>query len=385
MTVETARPARLLFVVTEDWFFASHFLSVAVAARAAGFDVAVTVRVRDPALRRRIEAAGVRVIPSAHERGHFGPLAMLGHARAFARLFRAERPDIVHLVSVRLVVLAGFGALMAGVPRRVQAVTGLGLMGASRGAKARAARATLGRLLRGPLGGGRAHHVFENREDPVLLGMDPDGSRVTVVGGAGIDPAREAAQPLPPMPPLRAALVARMVHSKGVDVAVEALRRARAAGAPVELSLYGAPDPENPRAVTEEQLRRWSAEPGIAWHGHAADVAAVWRAHHVVLVPSRGGEGLPRSLLEGAAAARAVLTTATPGCATFARDGIEGFVVPPDDPDALADALVTLAHDPELVERFALAARARVLDGFTAERVAADFVGVYRTLAEGLR
>lgn len=379
------RPVRLLFVVTEDWFFVSHFLSVAVAARAAGFDVAVTVRVRDEALRRRIEAAGVRVIPSTHERGHFGPLAMLGHARAFARLFRAERPDIVHLVSVRLIVLGGFGALMAGVPRRVQAVTGLGLMGASRGARARLGRAALGLLLRGPLGGTRAHHVFENREDPALLGMDPDGPRVTVVGGAGIDPAREAAQPLPPMPPLRAALVARMVHSKGVDVAVEAVRRARAAGAPVELSLFGAPDPDNPRAVTEDQLRRWSEEPGIAWHGHAADVPAVWRAHHVVLVPSRGGEGLPRSLLEGAAAARAVLTTSTPGCATFARDGTEGFVVPPEDPDALADALVTLAHDPALVERFAQAARARVLDGFTTERVAAAFVGVYRGLAGGLR
>ena len=379
------RRARLLFVVTEDWFFVSHFLTVAMAARAAGFDVAVTVRVRDEALRSRIEAAGVRVIPSAHERGHFGPLAMLGHARAFASLFRAERPDIVHLVSVRLIVLAGFGALMAGVPRRVQAVTGLGLLGASRSAKARAARAALGRLLRGPLGGRRAHHVFENREDPALLGMDPEGRRVTVVGGAGIDPAREAAQPLPPMPPLRAAVVARMVHSKGVDVAVEALRRARAAGAPVELSLYGAPDPENPRTVSEDQLRRWSEEPGVTWHGHAADVAAVWRAHHVVLVPSRGGEGLPRALLEGAAAARAVLTTATPGCATFARDGVEGFVVPPDDPEALADRLVTLAHDPALVERFAGAARARVLDGFTAERVAADFVAVYRGLAEGLR
>ncbi len=379
------RPAKLLFVVTEDWFFASHFLSVAVAARAAGFDVAVTVRVRDEALRARIVAAGVRVIPSAHERGHFGPLAMIGHARRFADLFRAERPDIVHLVSVRLIVLAGFGALMAGVPRRVQAVTGLGLLGASRSAKARAARAALGRLLRGPLGGARVHHVFENRQDPVLLGMNPDGPRVTVVGGAGIDPAREAAQPLPPMPPLRVALVARMVHSKGVDVAVEALRRARAAGAPVELSLYGAPDPENPRAVTEAQLRAWSAEPGIAWHGHARDIAAVWRAHHVVLVPSRGGEGLPRALLEGAAAARAVLTTATPGCATFTRDAIEGFVVPPDDPEALADALVTLAHDPALVERFALAARARVLDGFTADQVAADFVQVYRQLADSLR
>lgn len=376
---------RLLFVVTEDWFFVSHFLSVAAAARAAGFDVAVTVRIRDEALRRRVEAAGVRVIPSGHERGHFGPLAMLGQARAFAGLFRAERPDIVHLVSLRLVVIAGLGALLAGVPRRVQAVTGLGLMGASHGPAARLARRALGWLLRGPLGGRRARFVFENREDPVLLGLDPDGPRVAVVGGAGIDPEREIAQPLPPMPPLRAAVVARMVHSKGVDVAVEALRLARAAGAPVELSLFGVPDPENPRAVPADRLRRWSEEPGVAWHGHASDIAAVWRDHHVVLVPSRGGEGLPRSLLEGAAAARAVLTTATPGCATFTRDGIEGFVVPPDDAEALADALVVLAHDPALLERFAGAARARVLDGFTTAQVAADFVGLYRSLAEDLR
>ena len=376
---------RLLFVVTEDWFFVSHFLSVAIAARDAGFDVAVTVRVRDEALRSRIEAAGVRVVPSHHERGHFGPLAMLRQALGFARLFRAERPVIVHLVSVRLIVIAGLGALLAGVPHRVQAVTGLGLMGASRSLKARLGRGALGWLLRGPLGGRRAHFVFENREDPALLGLDPDGSRVTVVGGAGIDPEREPAQPLPPMPPLRAALVARMVHSKGVDVGVEALRRARAAGAPVELSLFGDPDPENPRAVSAEQLRRWSEEPGITWHGHAKDIGDVWRSHHVVLVPSRGGEGLPRSLLEGAAAARAVVTTATPGCATFARDGIEGFVVPPDDPEALADALVTLAYDPALVERFAQAARARVLDGFTTAQVAADFVAVYRGLAADRR
>lgn len=376
---------RLLFVVTEDWFFVSHFLSVAVAARAAGFDVAVTVRIRDEALRRRIEASGVRVIPSGHERGHFGPLAMLGQARAFARLFRAERPDIVHLVSLRLVVIAGLGALLAGVPRRVQAVTGLGLMGASHGPAARLARRALGWLLRGPLGGRRVRFVFENREDPVLLGLDPDGPRVAVVGGAGIDPERDRAQPLPPMPPLRAAVVARMVHSKGVDVAVGALRLARAAGAPVELSLFGAPDPENPRAIPADRLRRWSEEPGVAWHGHATDISAVWRDHHVVLVPSRGGEGLPRSLLEGAAAARAVLTTATPGCATFTRDGIEGFVVPPDDAEALADGLVALAHDPALLERFAQAARARVLEGFTTAQVAADFVGLYRSLAEDLR
>ena len=373
-------PPKLLFVVTEDWFFVSHFLSVALAAREAGFAVAVSVRVRDPALQRRIEAAGIRVVPSRHERGHFGPLALVGHVRGFASMFRRERPDIVHLISVRLIVLAGIAAALAGRSRRIQAVTGLGLIGASTTLKARVLRAGLGLLLRGPLGGRFVRYVFENREDPVLLGFSSASPQIVIVGGAGVDPRREIQQPLPPLPPLRVAVVARMVQSKGVDVAVEAIRLARAAGAPVELSLYGNPDPENPRAITTERLRGWSTEPGVVWHGHASDIAAVWRDHHVVCVPSRGGEGLPRSLLEGAAAGRAVVTTLTPGCATFTRDGIEGFVVPPGDAEALADVFVTLAHDPALVLRFAEAARERVVDGFTTDQVSRDFVAVYRSL-----
>ena len=194
------------------------------------------VRLRDPQMRRRIEDAGVRVIASAHERGRFGPLALARQVLGFARLFRIERPDLVHLVSVRLIVIAGAGAALAGRRRRVHAVTGLGLMGASATPKARIARHMLGSVLRVALGGAGVRTVFENRQDPVTLGMDPDGPRVRVVGGAGIDPARELGQPLRPMPPLRIAVVARMVFSKGIDVAVEAVRRARAAGAPVELA-----------------------------------------------------------------------------------------------------------------------------------------------------
>ena len=371
----------LLFVVTEDWFFVSHFLGVARAAREAGFAVTVHVRVQTPALQARIEAEGIKVVPSGHERGHFGPFAVIGHIRAFAAVMRRERPDLVHLVSVRLIVLAGFAALWAGVPARVHAVTGLGLLGASHGAKARTARCLLGWLLRGPLGGRRVASVFENREDPVLLGMDPDGPGVTIVGGAGIDPDREAVQPLPMQPPLRLAVVARMIYSKGIDVAVEAVRRARAAGHDVTLTLAGAPDSHNPRSLSTEQLQAWNREPGIAWVGHASDIAALWRDHHVVCVPSRGGEGLPRSLLEGAAAGRAVLTTRTPGCATFTRDGVEGFVVPPDDAAALAEAIGRLARDPDLVAGMGQAARARVLDGFTRDAVARSFVAVYRALA----
>ena len=375
-----SRAKTLMFFVTEDWFFVSHFLGVARAAKAAGFVVSVHVRVQTPALQARIEAEGIRVIPSAHRRGHFGPLAILGHIRRFTRLLRRESPDIVHLVSVRMIVLGGIAARLARVPARVQAVTGLGLVAASPGWKARLARRGMGWLLRGLLDGRGVAYVFENREDPVLLGIDPDGAGVVVVGGAGVDPDRESEQPMPGSPPLRIALVARMIASKGIDVAVAAVGQARAAGQDVALTLAGAPDTHNPRAFTVDQLTRWAQEPGVTWRGHVADVKAIWRDHHVVCVPSRGGEGLPRALLEGAAAGRAVLTTDTPGCSTFTRDGVEGVVVPPGDPDALARGMLRLATDPALVARMGAAARARVLDGFTTAAVSAAFVNLYRNL-----
>src|SRR5215210_4437504 len=176
-------------------------------------------------------------------------------------------------------------ASWAGVSRRVFALTGLGFLGARTDRRSRLARAAVRTLVRG-LETRNTHYLFENADDPQLLGVHPREPRVTLVGGAGIDPDRLTPEPLPPQPPLRVAVVARMLWSKGVDVAVDAVRAARAQGAAVELSLYGAPDPSNPKAIPEATLRGWSKEPGIAWHGATADVAGVWRDHHLCCLPS---------------------------------------------------------------------------------------------------
>jgi glycosyltransferase involved in cell wall biosynthesis len=367
----SAAGKKLAFIVTEDWFFASHFLPMARAAREMGFDTLVIARVRDH--RPAIEATGARVVPLEAERRSLNPMAAGYAAGRLAAILRAEKPDIVHCIALRPILVGGAAALMAGVTRRVYALTGTGFLGARDGLMARSARTGLRTLIRGPLESPGTHYLFENPDDPRLLGLDPAEARVTIVGGAGIDPDALRPAPLPPQPPLRVAVVARMVWSKGIDLAVEALRLARAAGADVELSLYGAPDPSNPKDIAEKTLRDWSAEPGITWHGRTDDVAAVWRAHHVCCLPSRGGEGLPRTLLEGAACGRAVVTTDVPGCRALVRDGVEGLVVPPDDARALAAAFLRLAGDPELVARFGAAARARVNDGFT-ERAVTDGV-----------
>ncbi len=354
---------KLVFIVTEDWFFCSHFLPMARAAKELGLAVTVICRVRDH--QPIIEATGARVVPLEAERKSLNPFAALQATLRLSRLLRDEQADLVHCIALRSILVGGAAATLAGIKRRVYALTGLGFLGARQDGIGHAARMLVRNLIR-LLTTSQTRFLFENRDDPRMIGLDPDDAeRVTIVGGAGVDPALLTVSPQPSFPPLRVAVIARMLWSKGIDLAVEATRLARAKGADITLSLYGAPDPSNPKAVPEETLRLWSKEPGITWHGPTRDVVAVWRDHHVSCLPSRGGEGLPRTLLEGAACGRASVTTDVPGCRDLVRNGIEGFVVPSDNAAALAEAFVALAADPALVTQMGEAARQRILHGYT--------------------
>lgn len=370
---------KLLFVVTEDWFFASHFLPMARAARELDLDVVVIARERQH--RRVIEATGARLIALEAERGSLSPLALLHQVQTLKRLITAERPDILHCIALKPIALAGLAGRLAGIERRVYALTGLGFLGARQGQLAALARLAARTWLREAIDGPGVRFLFENPDDPVMLGLNPQNKgKVAIVGGAGVDPLVLMPEPMPPAPPLKVAVVARMLWSKGVDLAVEAVKLARAQGARVELTIHGAPDSSNPKAIPEPTLKEWAARPGIHWAGPTRDIEGVWRAHHLCCLPSRGGEGLPRTILEAAACGRAILTTDVSGCRSFVRDGQDGMVVPPDDAAALARALIVLAGAPGLVERMGASARNRLLDGHTERDVMDAVKALYRGL-----
>lgn len=381
LSVPAASPARakkLIFVVTEDWFFCSHFLPMAKVALGLGLDVAVVTRVSQH--RQTIETAGVRILPFDDDRGAHGVRAILRFVARLRGIFQRERPDLVHLIALKPAVLGGLAARLAGIDRRIYALTGQGFLAADVSAKNRLVLASLRTVLRWVLDGPKVRYLFENEDDPAILAPHIDPSRISILGGAGIDPQEFIPQPFPPMPPLRIAIVARMLWQKGIDLAVAATAAARARGAPVELSLYGAPDPANPRSISREQLLAWSGEPGVKWYGATGDVAEVWARHHVCCLPSRGGEGLPRSLLEAAACGRPIVTTDVAGCRTFVRHSLDGLVVPPSDTERLADAFVTLAGAPALVAAMGGSARKRVMEGFSSDHVSSAVGAVYADL-----
>jgi glycosyltransferase involved in cell wall biosynthesis len=278
-----------------------------------------------------------------------------------------------------MMVLGGLAARAARRPYLVLAPTGLGYVWIERGPLAAVARAVVrrivGYLVRHP---GTAC-VFENAEDPGEFGLDPAGPKVVLVGGAGVDPLAFQAGPEPPAPPVKIALLARMIKPKGIAEAVAAVRRARALGAAVELDLYGVPDPSNRTSYVEADLQRWSGEPGIHWQGATNDVARVHREHHVTMLLSLR-EGLPKCLVEAAAAGRPIVTTDVPGCREVVRQGREGLLVPPGDIEATALALLKLAGDQPLRQRLGAAANARFHERFTLAAVRAVFADLYRSL-----
>lgn len=365
---------KLLYLVTEDWFFVSHFLPMARTARAAGFEVVVATRVRDHAT--RIEAEGCRVVALEGERRSLGILEALRGFWRIVQIVRAERPDVVHCIALRMVALGGLAARLGGAERLVLAPTGLGLLWSEDSLVNRLARPTLrvtiGRWLRGA----QTRYLFENTDDPREFGLE-NSPAVTIVPGAGADPQDYPPLSEPTAPPVKVAVVARMIEAKGIADAVAAVRRARALGAPVELDLYGAPDPSNRRSCSEQDLNRWSAEPGVRWLGRTADVPDVWRTHHVAMLLTWYREGVPRSLIEAAACGRPIVTTDSPGCRDLVRDRQEGILVPPHDVEAAARALVELAGDADLRARLGRAAHARFEERFTEAEVRRRVGSVY--------
>jgi glycosyltransferase involved in cell wall biosynthesis len=368
---------KLLYFHSEDWAFCQHFLPMARAAQAAGFDVAVAVRVRADA--DRLAAAGCRVIPLEAERGSLSPFELVRSFVRMVRIVRAERPDVVHCIALRPVALGGLAARLGGARRLVLAPTGLGHLWIENGPVERLARSLarllIGRVLRGP----STRYLFENTDDPREFGLDPAGPDVTIVGGAGVDPGEFPASPEPPAPPVKVAVVARMLVPKGIAETVAAVRGARAQGAPVELNLHGAPDPSNRRSYSEDDLRQWSTEPGVAWHGPTDDIARVWRENHVAVLLSYR-EGLPKGLVEAAAAGRPIVTTDVTGCRAVVRDGVEGLLVPLGDIDAAARALARLAGDAPLRARMGEAAHAHFRERFTEEAVMRTMTALYAGL-----
>ncbi|MCF6199846.1 MAG: glycosyltransferase family 4 protein [Hyphomicrobiaceae bacterium] len=373
------KSCKILFICTEDWFYYSHFRPLVKAAqKIKGAKVLLATSVGDK--RRDLESCGLDVIPVDFDRASMGIFSALRLFWQLSRLLRSEKPDIVHFIALKPVLLGGLLRLVAPPTRVVYHVTGLGTLAEGDSGRKRILRRLVFRLPGYYLRSKKTMLFVENPDDADYLrkyGLSPDAP-VTILGGAGVDPEKYCAQPIEEKDQLYVTFVGRMIRTKGVDVLVEAMALLAERLPNLHLQLYGVCDPANPGSYEEKTLREWGQRPNISWHGYSRDIVNICREADICVVPTRTREGMPRAMLEAASCARPLVVTNVPGCRHFVRDGVEGFVVPTQDAGALATALFELASDRALREKMGHAARQRVLEGFTESHVINEVAKAYR-------
>jgi glycosyltransferase involved in cell wall biosynthesis len=369
-----ASAPRLLYVVTEDWYFLSHRLPMARAARAAGFEVHVATRIVDGAA--AIKSEGFVAHPVPFVRGKLSLIAALRTIAALRRIQRQVAPSITHHVALQVSILGSLAAI--GRPgARINALTGFGHTFISNSLRTRTLRTLIGILLRALVNRPKTVALVQNPDDrKSLLALGIDNNHIVIIPGSGVDTDALKPQPEPAGPPT-VAFVGRLLDDKGIRTLVSAHRLLRGTNSNIELLIAGTPDPANPASVSEQEAAQFNREPGVTWLGHVDDIAALWARAHIAALPSRR-EGLPKSLLEAAACGRAMVATDVPGCREIVRPQETGLLVPADDAPALSAAIGKLAASPELRARFGAAARRLVVERFSAETIGRQTVDLYR-------
>ena len=334
---------KLLFVVNVDWFFISHRLPIALAAKKLGYTIHIATSLTDKLT--ELQQHGLIVHPLKMDRSSTGLYSVLHNLLELWQVFKSVKPDVIHLVTIKPVLLGGIVARLAGIPAVVAAVSGLGFVFIDNGLKASIRRWLVGTLYRLAFGHRNMKVIFQNKDDlQSVTNVAPlSDQKVAMIRGSGVDLASYAHLPLPEGAPI-VVLAARLLVDKGVREFIEAARTLKSRSCPARFVLVGTVDLANPASLTQHEVDNWVKEGVVDWWGHRSNMPEVLSTAQIVVLPSYR-EGMPKVLLEAAACGRAVITTDVPGCRDAIDPDVTGLLVPVRNTKALADAIEGLIND----------------------------------------
>lgn len=310
------------------------------------------------------------------DRAGLNPLADAGVLAAYTRLLRKVRPVAYLSFTIKPNIYGALAARLANVPS-VPNVSGLGTSFLHGGILS----SFISKLYR--IAFMRSHVVFFQNPDDLKLFLTrkivrPDQARL--LPGSGIDLDR--------FRPVDAAMagattflfIGRLIADKGVREFVDAAKIVRKRHSEARFQLLGALDPGNRSGIAAEELQSW-IDQGLVEHlGQADDVRPVIAAAHAVVLPSYR-EGLPRSLLEGAAMGKPLIATDVPGNRELVKHRETGLLCNVRDAGSLADAMSEfLEMDSSDQLSLGRAARTLACERFGEQRVIDAYLDVLKPL-----
>jgi len=373
---------KLLFIVNTDWFFLSHRLPIAIEAINQGYEVHIATTIANEL--DSLKKNGLIVHPINLHRSRTGLISVISEFKEILDIIRIVAPNIVHLVTIKPVLLGGIASRILNVPAVVYAVSGLGYVFLKKGVIAFIIRKIIIYLYQLAFRHKNKCVIFQNDSDQSMLSKLSllSSNEVELINGSGVDLSVFTQQSFDSGVPV-IILAARLLKDKGVKEFVEAAKLVNINNNRARFALVGEPDFDNPASIQRYELENWKNERIIELWGHREDMEKVIPLSTIVVLPSYR-EGFPKILIEAAACGRPVVTTDVPGCRDAIEKDITGIIVPVRDYIELAKKISFLLDNPTISRKMGNAGRLRAEEFFDINKVVEKHMKIYEDLLNRL-
>jgi glycosyltransferase involved in cell wall biosynthesis len=375
----------LVYIVNADWYFNLHWIERAKASLMSGYVVHVFTPKTCVEELERIQSVGLSYTVININRKGLNPLAELfAFIQIFIKLRRLD-PDLIHTITIKPNL---YGVLAGNILRKpvISSVTGLGLVFSSTSLKSKFLRVFIKPFFRMISSASGNKLIFENREDlsyMVSEKMVAIGNTSLIIG-AGVNPSLFVPSGSSQGNPVKILFAARMLRDKGIEDLISATKILRKQKVNFELIVAGIIDSYSSNAISKSEIEQWHNNGLIRWLENCRDMPKLLASVNIVVLPTTYGEGVPRILIEAASCGLPIVATNIAGCREIVHDGVNGFLVPPNNPEAIRVSLENLIKDACLRSRMGKAGRLMVLKTFSEKMVIEKTLNVYKNLLDSL-
>lgn len=391
--MQDTKSAKVLIVANWDWVIFNFRLSLAHAARNAGFEVVFVCP--DGKYVDQLKSAGFRWVEWSLDRRSLNPTVELQSVLSLARIYAQERPDLIHHDTIKPNIYGSLATwlnqklgITERLPQIINSFMGIGFL-FSNHLLARILRPIILPFMRFSMRRGHVYTTFSNEGDYATFVdralLNPSQARVMVSefvntdrfapsnGNEEENPSKEASQ-------VRVLLAARILWDKGIQEYVDAAKMLDEQEMSIKFLLAGEPDLETPGHVPTNQLQSWHGDGIIEWLGHCSAMPKLLRSVDIAVLPTHYNEGLPRFLVESASTGLPIVTSDLEACRCVVDNGTNGFIIPKRSSRHLAQRVQQLAENPDLREAMGRASRIKAIEEFDERKIITDWLDLYEKL-----
>lgn len=373
---------KLLILVNSLSFFISHRLEIAIAAKKKGYKVVIVYGDKGKASTSRLSSNNIDFIQIPFERGSLNIFKEIKTFLNIAKIFYKLKPDIAHLITIKAYLYGGIVSRITKVPSLVTAVAGLGILFNQKKLKNIFFQILLYPLFKIAFNHRNQKIIFQNKGDIKILKnwIGIGAKKIELIHGSGVNLSEFKKIEETNNKIINICMASRLLHDKGVFDYISAARKIKEKGIKAIFYLAGDLDLQNSKSLSENDLYKIKIEKIVKYIGYQKDIAKLYAKSNIICLPSFYGEGLPKSLIEAAAASRAIVTTNVPGCRDAVISELSGLIIPPKNSKKLADAIEFLIKNPDIRISMGKAGRRLAEKKFSIQTVIKKHILIYDNL-----